>query len=334
MIAVRYIANNQFKVFCATVICLMVAACGGPKKQEVGTYVSDVYSPPAHYYDHRAQQQFFGAPGERIAYTDHGTGPVIVLLHGVPTSSWMYRNIISALQNDMRVISIDLLGYGSADKPDDETGKAYAPSAQATRVRALLAAKNIDRYALLMHDMGGLVAWEILRANPDKVSHTIVLNTIVNQTGFNHPTMRAGDLTRQLMSAYASDLTNSVILRKTFSDLGLTGEHKLTEAECAGYVIPMLEGADTALYAFFTQLNELTFDALDQNRILMKSFSGESLIMWGAKDETLTTGQIPIAQDMLGTSAENIHIYDDNGHFLAEEIPAELVKNIRALMLN
>ena len=56
--------------------------------------------------------------------------------------------------------------------------------------------------------------------------------------------------------------------------------------------------------------------------------------MWGAKDETLTTGQIPIAQDMLGTSAENIHIYDDNGHFLAEEIPAELVKNIRALMLN
>ena len=71
----------------------------------------------------------------------------------------------------------------------------------------------------------------------------------------------------------------------------------------------------------------------EENRSLFETYQGETLVMWGAQDETLTIGQIPILQDMLNVPDENIHIYNDNAHFLAEEIPGEIVAKTTALII-
>lgn len=310
-------------------VMLAMVACAQTPKLEIGNSVSGTYSSPANYGDHRSQQQSFVIEGQSIAFTDHGEGQVLVLLHGVPTSSWMYRKLIPLLQTDLRVISVDLLGYGSSDKPDDAD---YSDVAQARRIRALLQHLEINQYGLLMHDMGGLVAWEIMHQAPDEVTDAIILNTIVGKHGFNHPNFNPGIMTRQLMGLYSSDLSSAIVLDKTFSDLGLTGDYKLSEEECFGYVLPMREGADPALYHFFTSINEDMFQALEQKWEALKSWDGDAIIMWGARDETLTSDQIPMLQSALSIPYKNVFIFENNAHFLAEEIPAQIAENAITLM--
>ncbi|MEO9970076.1 MAG: alpha/beta hydrolase, partial [Hyphomonadaceae bacterium] len=191
---------------------------------------------------------------------------------------------------------------------------------------------GVDEHALLMHDMGGLVAWEMLRKQPETISHLVVLNTIVSQTGFNHPKVSPGAFTRRLLSAYSGQLTSVAIMQNTFDSLGLKGEHKLTEAECFGYVAPMREGADPALYSHFTQINETMFTRLDDTRDTFGNFQGETLVLWGAKDDVLTVDQVPILQAALSIPDENIHIYDDTAHFVAEERPDDVVREVTAFL--
>jgi len=291
---------------------------------ELAAVMSDSYVAPSTYADHRAQQKLFEADGGKIAFTDHGNGPVIVLLHGVPTSSWMYRKVVPSLQQNLRVITVDQLGYGSSEKPDRDEAD-YSPSAQARRVEALLKDRGVSEYSVLMHDMGGLTAWEMLQANPDNIESLVVLNTIVGDEGFEEPNLDSGFFVKQLMKAFTAPLTSAKIMDKVFVDLGLSGEYRLSEEECFGYVRPMREGADDALYSFFTNVNDDLFTELDDKRTAWPDYQGRVMVMWGAEDETLTTGQIPALQAGFNIPDSDIHIYENNAHFLAEEIPDEVV---------
>jgi len=297
---------------------------------ELGANVSTVYAAPKIYADHRAQQKFFDTGIGKIAFTDHGAtdAPVIVLLHGVPTSSWMYRKVVPDLQKDLRVITVDQLGYGSSEKPDKDEAD-YTPAAQARRVEALLESRGVSRFSILMHDMGGLTAWEMLDAHPDQIESLIVLNTIVRDEGFEEPDLEGGFFVAQLMKAFTAPLTSSRIMDKVFFDLGLKGEYKLSEEECYGYVRPMREGADGALYSFFTNVNDDLFDELTEKRKSWPAYNGRVMVMWGALDETLTTRQIPRLKENFNIPERDIHIYENNGHFLAEEIPDEVVTKTR-----
>jgi len=319
--------STRFLASILAVLALLLTACGSNPGVSVGSSVRATYTGPEIYQDHRDQQKLFAGDDGNIAYTDHGRGDVIVLLHGVPTSSWMYRKVIGSFQQSVRVISVDLMGFGSSDKPEND-GQVYRPERQAERVLALLRSLDIKTYSVLMHDMGGLVAWEMMRQDRANISRLVVLNTIVNQQGFNHPTMNPGMMTRQLVNAYSSGLTSALVLKKTFDDLGLKGDFELNEKECAGYVKPMREGADPALYAFFTSLNDELFARLDENKTLLSDYQGDVLVLWGGQDETLTVDQIPVLQAMLNIPDENIRIYPERGHFLAEEMPEELVYRV------
>jgi len=296
---------------------------------ELATVMGENYNAPVEYSDHRAQQKLFETEGGKIAFTDHGSGPAIVLLHGVPTSSWMYRKVVPKMQQNLRVITVDQLGYGSSEKPDRKDAD-YSPRAQAARVEALLKERGVSRYSILMHDMGGLTAWEMLASNPDTIDNLIVLNTIVGDEGFEEPNLDGGFFVKQLMKAFTAPLTSAKIMDKVFFDLGLKGEYRLSEDECYGYVRPMREGADDALYSFFTNIDDDLFEALEVKRASWPDYNGRVMVMWGAQDETLTTGQIPALQAGFNIPDSDIHIYENNAHFLAEEIPDEVVRKVSA----
>lgn len=325
--------KRYFLVVAALGLLASLAGCAGEpsSSMRIGGAVLPTYVEPTTYSDHRDQQQLLAVDNGSVAYTDHGTGPAIVLLHGVPTSSWMYRQIIPDLQDSARVITIDFLGFGSSDKPEGGD-EIYGPAVQAARVQAVLDHLGVREHALLMHDMGGLVAWEMLRKQPETISHLVVLNTIVSQTGFNHPDMNPGAFTRQLVSTYSGQLTSAAIMQNTFNSLGLKGEHELSEAECFGYVAPMREGADSALYSFFTQIDDDMFSRLDNTRDALDGYNGQTIVLWGAKDDVLTVEQVPILQKALSIPAENIHIYEDTAHFVAEERPDDVVREVKALL--
>lgn len=313
--------------------CILLFVSCSSQKLDVLSAPTEVYELPKTYQQHRSQQQYFSTNDGSIAYTDHGEGEVLVLLHGVPTSSWLYRKVIPGLQNRFRVISIDFLGYGSSDKPNDN-GTNYLPISHAKKIQALLASLEVNEFSLLMHDMGGLVAWEMVRLQSSSISNLIVLNTIVRDKGFNQPNIKPGIMARQMSKAYSSNLTSSAILRLTFKNLGLGGEHELSEEECYGYVQPMKEGSDQALYAFFVSLNDELFERLESNQSAFEAYKGNTMVLWGGKDETLTIEQITFLQEHLRIPDKNIYIYSENNHFLVEEIPNEVTKQITTFMRN
>ena len=331
--------SHKIKNLVPTSICIslifILAGCAShsPAKATEGLTPGGDYIVTGEYIDHRKQQRYFNVSTGKIAYTDNGEGPVLVMLHGVPTSSWMYRELIKNLHSTMRVITIDFLGYGSSDKPKGGN-PIYGPKAQMEYVKALLASLDVTQYSLLFHDMGGLTAWELLRDTTEgnkttNIENIVVLNTIISKTGFNHPGLKKGFLSRQLSRLYSSQISSASALETTFKNMGLTSNITLSENICRGYVAPMREGSDQALYSFFTGFDDTLFSRLDENIRALKHYSGNTLVVWGAEDKVLTTEQLPILRQYLDIEEQNVIILDDQAHFLAEEIPNELSKQIK-----
>lgn len=319
------------KRFVALALMWVVFACSNSPTMTIGEKVEANYSKPSTYADHRAQQQLFDTPDGFLAYTDTGQGDAIVLMHGVPTSSWLYRKMIPGLQADRRVISLDFLGYGSSDKPKNENG-IYSEENHAARLWALLDELDVETFSLVVHDMGGVVGWEMLGMQPQRISNLVVLNTIVSQQGFEHPNMEEGIMMDAMKRLYSGNLTSVAVLDKTFQDLGLTGPQKLSEDECFGYVVPLREGADEAVFSFFASINQTLFDKLERNKSELSGYPGSVFVLWGAKDETLTSAQIPNLAATFSIPQQNIRVYDNNAHFLQEEIPDQLVRDINAFL--
>ncbi|MCB9600977.1 MAG: alpha/beta hydrolase [Sandaracinus sp.] len=97
--------------------------------------------------------------GHRIAYHDEGVGPVLLVIHGFPTSSWDFAPIWSALTARFRVIAPDLLGFGFSAKPRD---RDYSMVDSASQCAALLAELGVEEAHVFAHDYGDSVAQELL----------------------------------------------------------------------------------------------------------------------------------------------------------------------------
>jgi len=135
-------------------------------------------------------------------------------------------------------------------------------------------------------------------------------------------------MAKQYAKAFSNDLSSDAALNMTFKNMGLSTEAKLSENECKGYVFPMKEGSSEALYDFFTGFNDQLFKELNSQQNSLKKYQGTAQVLWGAKDKVLTTAQFDSLKEKLLLNDSDFKIYDNNAHFLPEEIPEELVKQI------
>ncbi|MCM4084332.1 alpha/beta fold hydrolase [Paractinoplanes hotanensis] len=110
--------------------------------------------------------------GIRVAYIDEGSGPLVILLHGWPESSYSWHHQIEAVTaNGYRVIAPDLRGFGSSDHPAE--ADAYTVLHFVGDLVALLADVEADEAVIVGHDWGSVVAWGIAMMRPDLVRGVI-----------------------------------------------------------------------------------------------------------------------------------------------------------------
>lgn len=123
--------------------------------------------------------------GLNIAYREAGDprNPKLVLLHGWPSSSHQYRDLIVALAPRFHVIAPDYQGFGNSDRPDPATYH-YSFEAISVTMEKFLAAKGFDHYGLFMQDYGGPVGFRIIGRNPQALDWLIIQNTNAYETGF------------------------------------------------------------------------------------------------------------------------------------------------------
>lgn len=115
--------------------------------------------------------------GVKIAYREAGDpkNPTILLLHGFPTSSHMFRNLIPELATRYHVIAPDYPGYGASDMPAAEDFE-YSFAHIADMMTTLIDRKNIDKYAVYLMDYGAPIGYRMFAENPKRVSGFIIQN--------------------------------------------------------------------------------------------------------------------------------------------------------------
>ena len=118
------------------------------------------------------------ADGVSLNVAVGGTGSPIVLLHGFPQTHLMWRHVAADLAADHTVICPDLRGYGASDKPLDTDGQSYSKRTMAADVVAVALALGHERFALVGHDRGALVAIRAGLDHPDVVTHLASLDVL------------------------------------------------------------------------------------------------------------------------------------------------------------
>ncbi len=275
-----------------------------------------------NYFKYRADQQFFVSQEGKIAYIDQGTSNnVILLLHGVPTSGWLYRKMMLLLvDKGYRVIVPDMLGFGNSDNP--ESYHIYHEKKHAKRLLGLMDYLRIDSWIHVFHDAGGLWTWELLKLAPQNVKKLIILNTIIYQEGFKPP-MRFGKnwFTKTVMSLYVSKLFNGFLVNQLLKK-GLS--KSLSDESLEGYKLPLLEGKVRGMYYFFSR----TCHLLPNYKNLLPTLKIPALVIWGKNDPFLKWD--PQAEQVihdLKIKPDNVHVIDAK-HFIQEDCADQIVNII------
>lgn len=157
-------------LFAATAIVSQVAATSAFAETTTPASAS-VQAPVTVKY------QYATVDGVKVFYREAGPkdAPVVILLHGFPTSSHMYRNLIPALADRYRVIAPDYPGFGQSDAPDHKKF-AYTFGHYADIVDDLLGQLGAKSYAMYVMDYGAPVGYRLALKHPDRVTGLIVQN--------------------------------------------------------------------------------------------------------------------------------------------------------------
>jgi haloacetate dehalogenase len=275
------------------------------------------------------------ADGVALNVAIGGSGRPIVLLHGFPQTHLMWRHVAADLAADHTVICPDLRGYGGSDKPADPDGQAYSKRTMAADIIALAQAFGHDRFALVGHDRGALVAIRAGLDHPDTVTHLASLDVL--------PTLDMWD-----------------VMRGTSASIGF---HLYLMAQPPGLPEQLISGAADAFFGHF--LDSWAVDPtaippdvraayLSASRAAIGSIVADYRASAGvdvehdqadrAAGNRLTMPVTVLQQDWgaaLGFDAAGrwrawasdlVHTTVSCGHFMAEEAPADVVRALRDLL--
>jgi haloalkane dehalogenase len=190
--------------------------------------------------DFKYSKSFLNINGKNLAYVDSGEGDPIVFLHGNPTSSYLWRNVMPHLEGMGRLIAPDLIGMGDSDKLDNSGPGRYTFIEHAEFLYALLEELDLNNVTLVIHDWGSALGFNWAALNPEKVKSIVYMEAI---TGPIESWDDWPEQARNIFQLFRSDAGEELILEKNFFVervfAGDVGMHRaLKKQELDSYVKP------------------------------------------------------------------------------------------------
>ncbi|MFI5399897.1 MAG: haloalkane dehalogenase [SAR324 cluster bacterium] len=182
--------------------------------------------------------RFATVKGARMHYLERGQGDAIVLVHGNPTSSYLWRNVIPHLSPLGRCIAPDLIGMGRSDKP----AIGYRLSDHVEYFEGFIESLGLQRMRLVLHDWGGFLGLHFAARNPGRVSAIALMETVLKPMRMSD---RAEGFQRAFGMLRGPAGRDKIYGENFFVERILPGSilRKLTEEEMSAYREPFLEEA-------------------------------------------------------------------------------------------
>lgn len=284
-----------------------------------------LYPFASHYLD---------AGGPRMHFLDEGRGEPVVMLHGNPTWSFYYRNLVLALRDEFRCIVPDHIGCGLSDKPGLDRYD-YSLKSRIDDLERLLDQLSVrQNVTLVLHDWGGMIgmAWAV--RHPERVSRIVVLNTGAFHLPKDKPlpfALKLGRNTR--LGAWLITRFNAFC--RAAAHIG-TKRQKLPAKVREGLLAPYDTPEHRLAVLKFVKTIPLNpgdpgFDVVDEVERGLEQFRDRPmLICWGMKDFVFDhhflaewQRRFPLAEDVK---------FDDCGHYILEDATEEIVGHVQRFL--
>jgi pimeloyl-ACP methyl ester carboxylesterase len=263
--------------------------------------------------------------GYRRAFIHVGSGPPLLLIHGIGDSAESWFDVIPSLARHHTVIAPDLLGHGNSDKPRAD----YSIAAYANAMRDLLIVLGIERVTVLGHSLGGGVAMQFAYQFPERCERLVLVSTggVSHEV---HPVLRltsapTADLVLPLLGAPGARLLGTMALRalkQLRTNFGRDADH-LTRVFDA---LP-----DAASRRAFVRTLRAAVDWRGQAiTMLDRCYLAKgipTLLVWGARDVVIPVSHARKAHAAMPDS--RLEIFADAGHFPHRDEPTRFVRLFR-----
>jgi len=313
--------TNLIRLFAAAAaLGLVVTATAGEPDDAATTASRQVY--------HRTVE----IEGQQIFYREAGPtdAPTILLLHGFPTSSHMFSNLIPALADEFHLIAPDYPGYGNSAMPAlDEFDYSFDHFARI--VEALTDTLEIERYTLYMMDYGAPVGFRLATSRPERVQALIVQNGNAYEEGL-------GEFWDPIKAYWADPTTDNAVPLRGLLTLDATKWQYTNGVRDPAVISPdnwtvdpaLLDrpGNDEIQLAMFYDYRT-NVPLYPQWQQYLRSYQPPTLIVWGANDFIFPAeGAHPYKRDLKDLE---FHLLD-TGHFVLEEDGDLVARLIRSFL--
>jgi len=258
----------------------------------------------------------------RLHYVDEGHGPPVVMVHGNPTWSFLYRRLIQRLQNEYRCVALDHIGFGLSDKPD---GWSYLPQEHAANLEACIEGLGLQQITLVVQDWGGPIGLSYAVTHPANVTRIVIMNTWawpVHRDPYYiaFSAFVGGPIGRMLIRRY--NFFAGALMRQLFGD-----KQKLTPAVHEHYLRPLARPQDRTGCMVLPRQIVASTPWLRQLWQKMAALENKpKLIVWGMKDIAFRERELRRWEQTF-PEAQAIRLHSV-GHFVQEEAPDELAEAV------
>jgi cis-3-alkyl-4-acyloxetan-2-one decarboxylase len=277
-----------------------------------------------HLYPFKSR--FLDIDGVRMHYVDEGEGPAIVLVHGNPTWSFYFRDLIKGLRDRYRVIAMDHIGCGLSDKPQKY---AYTLGTHIKNFKRLMDHLQFDRVTLGVHDWGGPIGFGWTTRNPDRVERLIVFNTAAFLGGKMPLRIKmcgwpiVGDILVRGLNGFCRAATHMASRHRS----------RVTPEVVAGYLAPYDSWANRVAILRFVQdipfsPNVPSFAVFGEIESKLEVLRDKPMnIFWGMQDFCFTSAFLD--QWVHHFPDARVHRFEDAGHYVVEDAHERILTILR-----
>jgi len=267
--------------------------------------------------------------GHNLAYLDEGGSrsgdpggsPPVLLIHGIPTSSLLWRGVLPELARDRRVVAPDLLNYGRSDKP---ARADVSIAAQARLMVGLLDALGIRRADVVSHDIGGGVAQILAVRHPERVRRLVLSNAVC----FDSWPIPEFEPLQEPGAEEQMPLDELIKMLREFLPQGVHDAKALTPEAVEIILEPW--SSEEGKRALFRNLRRLNPEYTRAIAGELAELPHETLVLWGREDAFQKPRYAERLRDAI-PRAELVWI-DAAAHWIMEEKPREVAKAVRGFL--